>query len=218
MTGKTNMNAKGSTRMRKQTKNRARRFSVLFSAVGVVALVATGLALAAPMRPVSHVYTVKASLTPTQLSPASAARGHFDGVLVWSRGGPVVGPLPAGCTNTVRPRSGLPNRISCDHGQLIVTPSKTAGWTLYWIVSFSHLSGPAMSGDVHTSLAPSALQVTLFGTLGSKLSPARGHVSVTDAKAKALLLGKDYAGVNTTASKSASEIRGTITSSASSAH
>jgi len=190
-----------------------KRFSVLVPAAGVLALVATGLALAAPRAPVSHIYTLKASLTPTQLSPASAAKGHFDGVLVWSRGGPVVGPLPTGCTNTVRPRSGLPNRITCDHGKLVITPSTKPGWTLYWIVSFSNLSGPAMSGDVHTSLAPSALQVTLFGTLGPKLTPARGHVSVTSAQAQALLLGKDYAGINTTASKTNSEIRGTITSS-----
>jgi hypothetical protein len=200
--------------MRKQTRNGARRFSVLIPAAGVVALVATGLALAAPRAPVSHIYTLKASLTPTQLSPASAAKGHFDAVLVWSRGGPVVGPLPTGCANTVRPRSGLPNRITCYRGKLIITPSKTPGWTLYWIVSFSHLSGPAMSGDVHTTLAPSALQVTLFGTLGPKLTPARGYVSVTSAQAKALMLGKDYAGINTTASKANSEIRGTITSSA----
>jgi hypothetical protein len=200
--------------MRKQTRNRARRFSVLIPAAGVLALVVTGLALAAPRAPVSHIYTLKASLTPTQLSPASAAKGHFDAVLVWSRGGPVVGPLPTDCTNTVRPRSGLPNRITCDHGKLVITPSRTPGWTLYWIVSFSHLSGPAMSGDIHTSLAPSALQVTLFGTLGPKLTPARGHVSVTSAQAKALLLGEDYAGINTTASKANSEIRGTITSSA----
>ena len=129
------------------------------------------------------------------------------------RGGPVVGPLPTGCVKTVKPRSGLPNRITCYRGKLVITPSKTAGWTLYWIVSFSHLSGPAMSGDVHTSLAPSALQVTLFGALG-QLTPAKGHVSVTSAQAKALLLGKDYAGINTTASKASSEIRGTITSSA----
>ena len=108
---------------------------------------------------------------------------------------------------------GLPNRITCDHGKLVITPSTKPGWTLYWIVSFSNLSGPAMSGDVHTSLAPSALQVTLFGTLGPKLTPARGHVSVTSAQAQALLLGKDYAGINTTASKTNSEIRGTITSS-----
>jgi len=201
--------------MRKQIKNQARRFSVLIPAAGILALVATGLALAAPTAPVSHVYSLKASLTPTtQTSPASAARGHFDAVLVWSRGGPVAGPLPAGCINTVKPRSGLPNRITCDHGKLVITPSKTAGWTLYWLVSFSHLSGPAMSGDVHTSLAPSALQVTLFGTLGPKLTPARGHVSVTSSQAKALLLGKDYAGINTAASKASSEIRGTITSSA----
>ncbi len=190
-----------------------KRFSVLVPAAGVLALVATGLALAAPSSPVSHMYTLKASLTPTQLSPASAAKGHFDGVLVWSRGGRVVGPLPAGCTNTVKPRSGLPNRIVCDHGKLVITPSTTPGWMLYWIVSFSHLSGPAMSGDVHTSLAPSALQVTLFGTLGPKLTPAKGHVMVSSVQAQALLLGKDYAGINTTASKTNSEIRGTITSS-----
>ena len=200
--------------MHNSIRNRLRHFSVLVPAAGVVALVATGLALAAPRAPVSHVYTLKASLTPTQLSPASAAKGHFDAVLVWSRGGPVVGPLPTGCSNTVRPRSGLPNRITCYRGKLVITPSKTPGWTLYWIVSFSHLSGPAMSGDVHTSLAPSALQVTLFGALGPKLTPAKGHLSVTSAQAKALLLGKDYAGINTTASKTNSEIRGTITSSA----
>ena len=204
--------------MRKQTRNHARRFGVLFSAAGAVALVATGLALAASRAPVSHVYTLKASLTPTQVSPASAAKGHLDAVLVWSRGGPVVGPLPAGCTNTVKPRSGLPNRITCDHGKLVITPSRTPGWTLYWVMSFSHLSGPAMSGDVHTSLAPSALQVTLFGALGPKLTPARGHASVTSDQARALLLGKDYAGINTSASKPISEIRGTITSSAGSAH
>jgi hypothetical protein len=200
--------------MRKHIRNQTRRFSVLIPAAGVLALVATGLALAAPIAHVSHVYALKASLTPTQVSPASAAKGHFDAVLVWSRGGPVVGPLPAGCINTVKPRSGLPNRITCDHGKLVITPSKTAGWTLYWVVSFSHLSGPATSSDIHTSLAPSALQVTLFGTLGPKLTPARGHVSVTGSQAKALLLGKDYAGINTAASKSTSEIRGTITSSA----
>jgi len=200
--------------MHNSIRNRLRHFSVLVPAAGVVALVATGLALAAPRAPVSHVYTLKASLTPTQLSPASAAKGHFDAVLVWSRGGPVVGPLPAGCTNIVKPRSGLPNRLTCVNGRLLITPAKAPGWTLYWIVSFSHLSGPAMSGNVHTTLAPSALQVTLFGTRGPKLTPARGYVSVTSAQAKALLLGKDYAGINTTASKTNSEIRGTITSSA----
>ncbi len=201
--------------MQNQIRNRTRRLSLLIPAAGVLALVVAGLALAAPISHVSHVYTLKANLTPTtQTSPASAAKGHFDGVLVWSRGGPVAGPLPAGCINVVKPRSGLPYRVSCDHGKLIITPSRTPGWTLYWVVSFSHLSGPAMSGDIHTSLAPSALQVTLFGILGSKLTPARGHVSVTGNQAKALLLGKDYAGINTTASKASSEIRGTITSSA----
>ncbi len=201
--------------MHNEIRNRTRRFGALIPAAGVVALVVAGLALAAPTSPVSHVYTLKASLTPTtQTSPASAAKGRFDGVLVWSRGGPIAGPLPAGCINTVKLRSGLPNRVTCDHGKLIITPSRAPGWTLYWIVSFSHLSGPAMSGDVHTSLAPSALQFTLFGVLGSELTLARGHASVTGNQARALLLGKDYAGINTTASKSSSEIRGTITSSA----
>jgi hypothetical protein len=186
---------------------------VLVPAGGALALVATGLALASSSAPVSHVYTLKANLIPTHISPVSAARGHFDAVLVWSRGGAVVGPLPAGCTSTVKPRSGLPNRISCDNGKLIITPSKTAGWTLTWTVSVSHLSGTATVGDIHTSLAPSALQITLFTTGKVTTTPARGSVSVTSAQAKALLLGKDYAGINT-ASKPNGEIRGTVTSSA----
>jgi len=102
----------------------------------------------------------------------------------------------------------LPNRITCDHGKLIITPSRTTGWTL----SYSHLSEQAMVGDIHTSLAPSALQITLF-TTQSKVTPARGSNSVTGSQARALLLGKDYAGINT-ASKPNGELRGTITSSA----
>ena len=196
--------------MRNQIRNTTKRLSVLVPAGGALALVATGLALAAPSAPVSHVYRLKANLVPTQISPVSAARGHFDAVLVWSKGGAIVGPLPAGCINTVKPRSGLPNRVSCDHGRLIITPSKTTGWTLAWTLSFSHLSGTAMVGDIHTSLAPSALQITLFTT---PKTPTRGSVSVTTAQAKALLLGKDYAGINT-ASKPNGEIRGTVTSSA----
>jgi len=69
-----------------------------------------------------------------------------------------------------------------------------------------------MVGDIHTSLAPSALQITLF-TTQSKVTPARGSNSVTGSQARALLLGKDYAGINT-ASKPNGELRGTITSSA----
>jgi hypothetical protein len=198
--------------MQKQIRNRTRRLSVLVPAAGVAALVATGLALAAPSVPTSHVYTLKANLTPTQISPMSAARGRFDAVLVWSRGG-AIGPLPAGCVNTVKPRSGLPNRVSCDHGKLIITPSKTPGWMLAWTLSFSHLSGTAMVGDIHTSLAPSALQITLFTSPRMMMTPARGSVSVTNDQAKALLLGKDYAGINT-AHKPNGEIRGTVTSSA----
>jgi hypothetical protein len=196
--------------MRNQIRNTTRRLSVLVPAGGALALVTTGLALAAPSAPVSHVYTLKANLTPTQTSPV-AAKGRFDAVLVWSRGGAVVGPLPAGCINTVKPRSGLPNRISCDNGKLIITPSKTPGWTLYWVLSFSHLSGPAMAGNINTSLT-GKLQITLFTTPKVTVTPARGSVSVTNDQAKALLLGKDYAGINT-ASKPNGEIRGTITSS-----
>ena len=96
--------------MRNQIRNTTRRLSVLVPAGGALALVATGLALAAPSAPVSHVYTLQANLTPTQTSPVSAAKGRFDAVLIWSRGGAIVGPLPAGCINTVKPRSGLPNR------------------------------------------------------------------------------------------------------------
>jgi hypothetical protein len=198
--------------MRTQTRTRARRVTVLASAAGVVALVAAGLALAAPSAPISHVYTLKANLTPTQTSPATAATGHFDGVVVWSRG-EAFGPLPAGCTPLLSRRSGLPYRITCDHGRLTVTPSKTPGWKLYWVLSFSHLSGPAMVGDVHTILAPSALQLTLFTTPKVTLTPSRGSISVTGSQARALLLGKDYAGINT-AHKPNGEIRGTITKSA----
>jgi hypothetical protein len=198
--------------MRNETRNTTRRLSVLVPAAGVLALVATGLALAAPSAPVSHIYTLKANLTPTQISPSSTAKGHFDAVLVWSRGGAVVGPLPAGCVNTVPPRSGLPNRISCAHGRLIVSPSRTAGWKLAWVLSFSHLSGTAMAGDIHTSLAPSALQITLFTSPKVTVTPARGSVSVTTDQARALMLGKDYAAVNT-AGKPHGEIRGTITNS-----
>jgi hypothetical protein len=197
--------------MTKQTRNRTRRFTVLASAAGVIALVATGLALAAPSAPVSHVYTLKASLTPTQISPASSAVGHFDGVLVWSRGG-ALGPLPAGCTPLLSRRSGLPYRISCDHGKLTITPSTTPGWKLYWVLSFSHLSGPAMVGDIHTTLAPSALQLTLFTSPKVTLTPSRGSISVTGSQARALMLGQDYAGINT-AHKPLGEIRGTITNS-----
>jgi hypothetical protein len=196
--------------MRTPTRNRASRFSVVASAAGVVALVATGLALAGTSAPVSHVYMLKASLTPTQISPTSVAIGHFDGVLVWNRGGALVGPLPAGCVNTVKPRSGLPNRVTCDHGKVTITPSKTPGWKLYWVLSFSHLSGPAMVGDIHTSLAPSALQLTLFTNPKVTVSPSRGSISVTASQARALILGKDYAGINTT-HKPSGEIRGTIT-------
>jgi hypothetical protein len=195
-------------RMRMQTRNRASRFTVLASAAGVVALVATGLALAAPSGLVTHVYTLKANLTPTQSSPPAAV-GHFDGVLVLNRGG-ALGPLPAGCVNLVKPRSGLPNRFSCDHGKVTITPSKTPGWKLYWVLSFSHLSGPAMVGDIHTSLAPSALQLTLFTNPKVTVSPSRGSISVTASQARALILGKDYAGINTT-HKPSGEIRGTIT-------
>jgi hypothetical protein len=195
--------------MRTQTSNRTSRFTVLASAAGVVALVATGLALAAPSGLVSHVYTLKASLTPTQISPASSAIGHFDGVLVWSRGG-ALGPLPAGCVNTVKPRSGLPNRITCDNGKVTITPSKTPGWKLYWVLSFSHLSGPATVGDIHTTLAPSALQLTLFTSPNVTLTPSRGHIDVTASQARALIVGQDYAGINT-AHKPSGEIRGTIT-------
>ncbi len=199
--------------MRTQTRNRKRRFTVLASAAGVVALVATGLALAGTSTPVSHVYTLKANLAPTHVTnPASAAIGHFSGVLVWSRGGTAVGPLPAGCIKTVSRRSGLPYRITCDHGNVTITPSKATGWKLYWVLSFSHLSGPAMVGDIHTSLLPSALQITLFTTPKANVTPSRGSNVVTASQARALMLGKDYAGVNTTAS--APEIRGTITSSA----
>jgi hypothetical protein len=196
--------------MRTPTRNRASRFSVVASAAGVVALVATGLALAGTSTPASHVYMLKASLTPTQISPASVAIGHFDGVLVWNRGGALVGPLPAGCVNTVKPRSGLPNRVTCDHGKVTITPSKTQGWKLYWVLSFSHLSGPAMVGDIHTSLAPSTLQLTLFTNPKVTVSPSRGSISVTASQARALILGKDYAGINTTHQPSG-EIRGTIT-------
>ncbi len=198
--------------MENQIRNRTRLLSVLIPAGGVVALVATGLALAAPSVPVSHVYTLKANLTPTQTSPMSAAKGRFDAVLVWNRGG-AIGLLPAGCINTVKPRSGLPNRVSCDHGKLIITLSKTAGWTLAWTLSFAHLSGTAMAGDIHTSLPPSLLQLTLFTAPKVTVTPARGSVSVTNDQAKALLLGKDYAGINT-AHKPNGEIRGTVTSSA----
>jgi hypothetical protein len=191
-----------------------RRVSLLVSAGSALALVATGLALAATSAHGSHVYTLKADLTPTHLNPASAAKGRFDGVLVWSSGGAFVGPLPAGCIRTVPRRSGLPYRVACDNGKLIITPSKTPGWTLAWVLSFSHLSGPAMVGDIHTSLMVhglNALQITLFNTTPTVV-PARGSMSVASSQAKALLLGKDYAGVNT--SKLSSEIRGTITSSA----
>ena len=68
-----------------------------------------------------------------------------------------------------------------------------------------------MAGNINTSLT-SKLQITLFTTPKVTVTPARGSVSVTNDQAKALLLGKDYAGINT-ASKPNGEIRGTVTSS-----
>ena len=62
--------------------------------------------------------------------------------------------------------------------------------------SLSEVSGPAMVGDIHTTLAPSALLFTLFT---SPKVTVRGHEDVTASQAKALMLGKDYAGINTTA-------------------
>jgi len=70
--------------MQNQISNTTKRLSVLAPVAGVLALAATGIALAAPSAPASHVYMLKASLTPTQNSPV-LAKGHFDAVLVGAR-------------------------------------------------------------------------------------------------------------------------------------
>ena len=146
--------------MRKHTRKRAVRMSVLAALGGALAFVAAGLALAAPNSPqtASAGYRLTAQLTAAQEVPAgtgsTSAKGRFDGLLVRTGPGQAakVGALPAGCkVVSPSPRSGLPTKIVCDNGRLTLPLPKVAGvrWTLAWRLTFSGLTGPATAAHIH---------------------------------------------------------------------
>jgi CHRD domain len=195
-----------------------RRLSMLVPLSAVLALVATGLGVAATSARAPAVgYRLSAQLTVAQEVPAvtapAAAKGHFDALLVRSgtRGVGASGPLPSGCTFKTPPRSGLPNRIVCNGG-LVVTLPRVAGvhWLLAWRLSFSGLSGPATAAHVHLGVQGQAGAVSI-PLCGPCSSPNRGVASVTPAQATALLHGGTYVNVHT-AQNPGGEIRGQVSS------
>ncbi len=205
--------------MRKHTRKRAVRMSVLAALGGALVFVAAGLALAAPSSPqtASAGYRLTAQLTAAQEVPAgtgsTSAKGRFDGLLVRTGPGQAakVGALPAGCkVVSPSPRSGLPTKIVCDNGRLTLPLPKVAGvrWTLAWRLTFSGLTGPATAAHIHLGAIGHAgpVEIPLCGPCATTV---KGTSPVTATQATALLHGGDYANVHT-AKNMGGEIRGQI--------
>jgi CHRD domain len=163
-------------------------------------------------------YRLTAPLTPAQEVPAitapATATGRFDALLVRTGPGTVLpgpGSLPPGCHVFVPPpRSGLPTRIVCDNGRLIVPlPKIGVRWTLAWRLSFSGLSGPATAAHIHLGARGHAGPVII--SLCRRCNrPVRGVGPVTASQAAGLLRSDDYVNVHTSKNP-AGEIRGQIT-------
>ena len=113
-------------------RNTSKRVGLLASSAGVLAIIATGIVLAAGTAAASTsvhavAYRLTATLTPDQVVPAAqapaGAMGTFHGVLIMSGVGAIKAATLAGCKVVVPPkRSGLPYRINCGGGAVGTVP------------------------------------------------------------------------------------------------
>jgi hypothetical protein len=193
----------------------ARRF---VSAVGALAVVATGIATAAgtagaappPVRAVA--YRLTATMTPGQVVPAiqapASAAGHFRGVLLRSGAGATRLASLAGCKVVQPPRrSGLPTRLNCG-GAAVTLPSAFGQWRLIWRITYTGLSGPATSAGIH--MAPAGHNAPAAFPMCAPCAPiSQGSMTVTSDQATSLLGNSAYVQVATAAHPDG-EIRGQI--------
>ncbi len=195
------------------------RRHALVPLAGALAIVVTGIALAAGSAAASRVsvhataYRLTATLTPSQEVPAvhapTAAVGHFHGVLFMTGIGAARIASLAGCKVVVPPRrSGLPTRINCG-GATGTLPGAPGQWRLIWRLSVSGLSSAVTRADIHLAsigqAAPPAF--TLCGPCGTT---AHGMLAVTAGQATSLAGNSSYVNVATVANPGG-EIRGQIT-------
>jgi hypothetical protein len=198
-------------------RNAPKRVGLLASTAGVLAVIATGVVLAAGTASASvHAvaYRLTANLTPNQVVPAAqapaGASGRFHGILIMSGPGAIKAAALAGCKVVSAPkRSGLPFRINCGAGAVGTIPGAAGQWRLIWRLSVSHLSGPATGAFIHLgasgqSAAPS------FKLCAPCTSTSHGVMALSATHGATLSGSSEYVDV-TTAKNPGGEIRGQIT-------
>jgi CHRD domain len=198
-------------------RNATKGFGPLASLSGALAVVATGVALAASTAfaatPVNAVaYRVSATLTPAQVVPAvqapAGAVGHFRGVLIRSGMGAAKVALLAGCKVLQPPRrSGLPTKLNCA-GANVTLPGAPGQWRLFWRLSVANLSGPATSAAIHMA-AVGHTAAPAFAMCAPCHTLTHGQLAVTAGQADTLIKGGAYVDVSTAAHPDG-EIRGQI--------
>ena len=193
-------------------RNASKRVGLLASFAVVIAAVVTGVAVAATS--VNAVaYRLNATLTPSQVVPAvqapAGAVGHFHGVLIRSGIGATRLASLAGCKVVQPPgRSGLPTKLNCS-GANASLPSVPGQWRLFWRLSVSGLSGPAMHAAIH--IAPAGHTAAAMAAMCAPCAPiSHGTLALTADQAATLLNNAAYVDVATAAHPDG-EIRGQIT-------
>jgi len=200
-------------------RNTSKRVGLLASSAGVLAIIATGIVLAAGTAAASTsvhavAYRLTATLTPDQVVPAAqapaGAMGTFHGVLIMSGGGAIKAATLAGCKVVVPPkRSGLPYRINCGGGAVGTVPGAPGQWRLIWRLSVSHLSGPATGAFIHLA-SPGQSAAPSFKLCSPCLPVSHGVMALSSTHAATLSTSQEYVDV-ATAKNPNGEIRGQIT-------
>jgi CHRD domain-containing protein len=197
-------------------RNGTKRVGSLASLSAALAVVVTGVALAASTAAATPVhavaYRLTATLTPAQVVPAvqapSGAVGHFRGVLIRSGIGAAKVASLAGCKVVQGPRrSGLVTKLNCA-GANVTLPGAPGQWRLFWRLSVSNLSGAATAAAIH--MAPVGHSAAAaFAMCAPCQTITHGQLSVTAGQADTLIKGGAYADVSTAAHPDG-EIRGQI--------
>jgi hypothetical protein len=202
--------------------NTPRRVGPLASLAVVVAVLVTGVALAAGTAAArtsqASAYRLTAILAPGQVVPAvqapPSAVGHFRGFLVQGGVGAVSAALRAGCSvaqGSAPPSKSLrPNRPNVARciGAAGALPATSAQWRFFWRLTVSGLSGPATSSAVHIAPVGHAA-APLMALCAPCHAVSHSSTLLTDAQANALIDDTAYVDV-ATAAHPAGEIRGQI--------
>jgi hypothetical protein len=176
------------------TRKRNARIACLGAAVaaaGLAALTAASLA-GADVNPVPAVaYKLEASLTAGQVVPApavaapAAATGQFTGMLI---------------------------RTSADPGTPRGTPGRRGPapfvWRLMWRLTYSGLSSPATSAQIHTG-AQDVVGPHVAGLCSPCGAATRGSTTLTASQARVLLKGNSYVQLATVNNPNG-EVRGQV--------